>query len=227
MRILLFVGWICTTIVFLASPLAAERQFETIELGGGKALTYGYHLPTDFDPEKTYPVLIGPGEVDAESKSGFFWRKNMPEKLNWILIETMSFFEGDANKNTAKLLDHLEKRFNVEGGRFHIVCFSANSSPIFRVVMAIPERFQSATGIPGHPSSSDKNTLKTLKNIRTQFIVGENDGYWRTASEKTQKELTELGYDSILDIIPNGGHILRDLIGEGFLMKMERMREEN
>lgn len=216
--------WMIVLLFVITLPAFAERQFETIDLGGGKSLSYGYHLPTDFDPEQTYPVLIGPGEVDAESKSGFFWRKNMPEKLDWILIETMSFFEGDAVKNTTKFLDHLQSRFKVEGGRFHVVCFSANSSPIFGVVLAIPERFQSATGIPGHPSTTDKNVLRALKNTRTQFIVGENDGYWRAASEKAHKILTELEYDSIIDIIPNGGHILRDLIGEGFLKKMERMR---
>lgn len=214
-------------LILVNISLMANRHFESIDLGNGNELPYAYTLPTNFDANKTYPVLIGPGDTHAGSEASFFWRTNLPESLDWILVESTVFFENNDKVLMAKLLDHLQKKFKVEGNKFHTVGFSANSSKIFKTAMSLADRFASITGIPGHPTSRNPGELKQLKNTKIHFIVGENDGYWRRESERAHKQLKELGIETVLDIIPNGGHVLTDLIGAGFLEKMERMRPKS
>ena len=206
-------------------PLMANRHFESIDLGNGKEIPFAYTLPDNFDAGKTYPVLIGPGDTHAGSEAGFFWRKNLPKGLGWILVETTVFFESNDKELMTKLLDHLQRKFKVENNKFHTVGFSANSSKIFKTALSLANRFASITGIPGHPTSRNPGELKQLKNTRVHFIVGENDGYWRRESERAHQQLKALGIETVLDVIPDGGHVLTDLIGAGFLEKMERMRQ--
>lgn len=203
-----------------------DKLYETLDLGNGKTAPFAYHLPNGYNASQAYPVLIGPGDGTRGSEDSFFWRKGDPSEHGWILVETGIFLDHNSPEPMHKLLDHLEQQFKVEGGGFHIVGFSANSRRTFQTVLDMPERFLSATGIPGHPTTRDTEDLAKLKNTTIQFIVGENDGYWRRESERANQQLQELGVDSHLEIVPNGGHILRDLIGKGFMKRMEKLRRK-
>ena len=118
----------------------------------------------------------------------------------------------------------LKEKFKVEGEKFHIVGFSANSSSIFSHVISNPDYFHSVTGIPGHPSTKNTAQIKSLKDVKIQNIVGEKDGYWLKAAEEFNELYLSLEINSTLDIVPEGEHVLQHLVGEGFIQKMERMR---
>lgn len=198
------------------------RKFEFFKMDDGSKWNYAYYLPKDFDPSKTYPVLIGPGEATPGSYRSFFWKKGK-DTFGWILVE-FAIFEGDGKGQVQALLKHLRKQFKVENNKFHVVGFSANSAPIFNLVLGLAEHFQSITGIPGHPRTSNKDELMKLTNTKVQFIVGQRDAYWLGAAKKSHQLLEELGIDSRLEIIPNGGHVLEELIGEGFLRRVSKLR---
>lgn len=208
-----------------AGRLQPEKHYGTVTLENGESLPYAYHLPQGYDPERAYPVLIGPGDGTPGSDNSFFWKED-PSEYGWIVVETMAFLENAPVETTRRLLDHLEQQFKVEGGRFHAVGYSRGGAPTFRVVLALADRFQSITGIPGHPTATDEATLSRLKTMKVQFIVGENDGYWRRESERAHRLLQALGVDTRLEIIDDGGHVLRELVGRGFMERMQRLRED-
>jgi predicted peptidase len=199
-----------------------SRKYDSFEFSGDE-FAYAYHLPANYDSLISYPVLIGPGEGTPDSDKSFFWNVEDTGKFGWILIE---FSLWKQNSNVVKaLMEKLNKRFNVEGDKFHIVGFSANSASSFGHAIANPDLFHSVTGMPGHPASNNKSQMEALVNVKVQSIVGEKDTYWLKAAKDFEIIYKEVGVNSILDVIPDGEHILRDLIGKGFIEKMEEMRK--
>ncbi|MCR9251391.1 MAG: hypothetical protein NXI20_13265 [bacterium] len=201
------------------------RTFKEFEYKG-KSLRYGIQLPNDFDPDKTYPVIIGPSELQGKGDQCYYWR-GVADTNGWILID-YSIYNGPRKKEEIKaLMEYLKKEYNVENNKFHAVCFSANSAMIFDLVMAIPEYFEGITGMAGNPRTTDVEQLKSLKGVNVQFVVGDRDNYWMKAAQKRHGLLLQAGVKSSLEIIKNGEHVLTNLIGEGFLERADRLRETN
>jgi len=184
---------------------------------------YAYHLPANYDSLISYSVLIGPGDGTPGSDKSFFWNVEDPSEFGWILIE---FSLWKQNSNVVKeLMKKLNEKFNVEGDKFHIVGFSANSASSFGHTIANPDFFHSVTGIPGHPASNNKSQIEALVNVKVQNIVGAKDAYWLNAAKDFEIIYEEAGVNSILDVIPDGEHVLRDLVGKGFFEKIENLRK--
>ncbi len=189
----------------------------------GKEQTYAIQLPNNFDAAKTYPVIVGPSEVQGDNTQSFYW-KGVKDTEGWILID-YTIYEGSRNPAKVKaLLEHLKSKYKVENNKFHAVCFSANSSNVFNLVMAIPKYFTGITGMAGNPGTKDKNKLKQLKGVKVQFVVGDKDTYWMNAAKNRHQILQEIGVDSRIEIIKNGPHVMRDLVGKGFLSRADRLR---
>ncbi len=209
-------------ILIESSAFCQNRRFESFESTNGKSFSYALNLPDGFDVEKTYPFLIGPGDGTKGSDKSFFWNVQDTGQFDWVLVEFVIWKEDPLI--VAELLDLLNKKYNVEKDKFHMVGFSANSANTFKIGLQIPEYFTSITGIPGHPRTSDETAIRSLKGVKIQNIVGENDGYWLRSARDFDKLYKKLGIETTLDIIPNGGHVLKELIGNGFMTKMEKMR---
>ena len=199
-----------------------KRTFATFNYKG-KSYTYAVQLPEDFDATKTYPVLIGPSEVEGKDVQSFYWRDTKTTK-GWILVDYTIYGAVKRTGEIKALLEHLKSTYKVEGNKFHTVCFSANSAGIFDLVMAMPEYFAGITGMAGNPGTTDKEKLKKLRHVKVQFVVGDQDTYWMNAAKKRHQILQEIGVDSSIEIIKNGRHVLTNLIGEGFLERANRLR---
>jgi len=213
-----------TISLFSVNPSWAQdsRKYDSFELNT-VVYDFAYFLPTNFDSANVYPVLIGPGDGVRGSDKSFFWNVDDPTEFGWILIE-FSIWKQNSNVVEA-LMKKLKEDYNVEGDKFHIVGFSANSASSFGHAIANPEYFHSVTGIPGHPSSRNESQIKSLANVKVQNIVGEKDTYWLKSAQDLEELYTELGVSSTLEVIPNGEHVLRIMVGAGFMEKMERMRK--
>ena len=122
------------------------------------------------------------------------------------------------------LLDAVLAEFNVEGEKFHSVCWSANSAGIFRLVTDHAQRFHSITGMAGNPGGVSKSDIEALQSVKVQFVVGENDSYWQRSARDAHEKLLAGGVDSVFEIVPNGEHVMTDLIGAGFVQKLEKLR---
>ncbi|WP_299111700.1 hypothetical protein [uncultured Winogradskyella sp.] len=203
--------------------VVSQQKLETFTYNG-KALQYTVMLPLDFDSSKTYPVMIGPSEIESVSDQSFYWR-GVKDSQGWILINYEIYNATNRIEEIKALLEHLKTKYHVEGNKFHTVCFSANSAGIFDLVMEIPEYFTAITGMAGNPNNSNTEKMKKLKGVKVQFIVGDKDTYWMNTAKKSHKILQSIEVESSIEIIKNGKHVMEPLIGKGFLDRAERLRD--
>ena len=57
-----------------------------------------------------------------------------------------------------------------------------------------------------------------------QFLIGERDAGWMRPAERVHEQLQALGLDSRLEVIPDAGHAIKEIIGRDFMKRMDRMR---
>lgn len=198
----------------------SKREFKSFE-HQGREISYAIQLPKNFDTNKTYPVAVGPSEVASDDDQSFYWR-GVKDTEGWILID-FPVYEGK-RPTVSAFLDHIKNTYRVEGNKFHAICFSANSASIFRLVMNMPNYFHSITGMAGNPGTRDTDQLAKLKGVKVSFVVGDKDRYWMNAAKDRHEKLLEAGVDSQIEIIKDGQHILTNLIGNGVLQRMDKLR---
>ncbi|MEH6537679.1 MAG: hypothetical protein V7719_14865 [Psychroserpens sp.] len=203
--------------------LFGQQNLDTFNYNG-KSLNYTILLPLDFDSTKTYPVMVGPSDTISASDQSFYWR-GTKDSQGWILIGYKIYNATGSIDEIKALLNHLKSKYKVEGDKFHTVCFSANSASIFDLVMEMPEYFAGITGMAGNPSANNKEKLKQLKGVKVQFVVGDKDNYWMGSAKRSHQLLLDMGVESTIEIIKNGQHVMKPLIGKGFLDRAERLRK--
>jgi hypothetical protein len=213
-------------VLLLITPLATyagggETIYRFIE-SSGDASPYAVHLPPGFDPALAYPVLIGPGDGKKGSEPGFYWQTD-PNIDGWIIVDAQ-IWDTETTRNFDSLLDAIAAEYKVEGGMFHAVCWSANSAGIFRLITDHAERFHSITGMAGNPRGLSGADIAALQSVKVQFVVGENDPYWQQSAREAHDKLVAGGVYSVLEIVPNGEHVMTNLIGEPFIQKLEKLR---
>lgn len=202
--------------------LAGKTLYKWITSSSGEKIPYSVHLPDNFDVTKSYPTLVGPGDGTEGSEAGFYWKSD-PYSHNWIIVDAQ-IWESKTKTNLDAILDAVLKEYNVEGNKFHAVCWSANSAGIFRLVTDHAKRFHSITGMAGNPGSVNKSDIKALKKVKVQFVVGENDSYWLKSARKAHQKLSAGGVNSVLEVVPNAPHVMKELVGSGFMKKLEKLR---
>ena len=213
-------------LLLVTAPLAAlaaggNTIYRHIE-STGEPIPFAIHLPPDFDAENSYPVLIGPGDAEEGSDPGFYWQTD-PHIKAWVIVDAQIWDIAGSGSFDA-LLDAVAMEDNVEGGKFHAVCWSANSAAIFQLITDHAERFHSITGMAGNPRGVSATDIEALQAVKVQFVVGENDPYWQRSARDAYEKLLAGGVDTIFEIVPNGEHVMTNLIGEPFIQKLEKLR---
>lgn len=203
--------------------LTALSGLASIETGAAKTVKLAgvqgevdlvVHLPPRFDADKTYSVLVSPGD--------FYWQ-DRPSQPGWIVVTSDAFWGSDRLENGRRALAKLRQEYKIRGGGFHIAGWSANSAGIFEIAMAFPQDFLSVTGVAGMPGAGAEGRLSQLEDVRVQLIVGENDTYWREGSERWHEKLQKAGVAATLEIVPNGDHVMPELANEPFFERMNRL----
>ena len=76
----------------------------------------------------------------------------------------------------------------------------------------------------GNPRGVTSDDILALQPVKVQFVVGENDPYWQRSARDANDKLVAGGVDSVLEVVPNGEHVMTELIGSGFMQKLEKLR---
>ena len=193
------------------TPVATPDKTEILNLSADKTIELDYYFPDDFIPGKPYPVILAPGS---------FFLQDDPSAFGWVVIRA-GIGDPRFNADSANaVLDHLMTIVVPRGGKFHMMGYSANSSGVFRIVAALHNRFAGILTIPGHPRRL--NEYEALKQMKIRFIVGERDGYWLREAKKAHAQFQKLVTDTEIEIIKNGGHVLRHLAGAPLFKRIDR-----
>jgi hypothetical protein len=205
--------------------LPIERNYFTMKLQDGAELPFSVDLPVGYEPAREYPVLIapGPGQKVEGNWGGLFWGEDTSQR-GWISVESPAFLTNDPIAATSQLMDEVARRYQAEGGKFHIACYGPSSNPAFVVAMTYPKRVKSLTAIPGFPVTDKPEELKKLRGIRVSFIVGEKDTIWRPEVEVAHSRLSALGVDSYLEVVPGAGHLLQAMFGGELAERLQLLR---
>lgn len=166
------------TILFLFVTMVVQGQSEVIKLDfGGKKIPVRIILPEAYTPDKSYPVLIGPGLDNGNLELGCRYFGTKAEKYGWILVESSIHMED--RKAVSLLLNHLESNYNTN--ETFILGFSANSVDAFSIASLYNDRIDGIIGMPGNP---DTRSIKRHKSQQILMIVGERDTYWKKEQKK-------------------------------------------
>ena len=127
-----------------------------------------------------------------------------------------------------ELLDELEDRYHVEGGKFHLAGCSAGGLSAFYMAITYPDRFHSLTGLPGLPPREfgDRDLLNLEGVHVSHFVGGEDSDSWVEGAKTTHEKLRKLGVDSKLTVLPRDGHIPETLFGDRFMNHMDKVRRK-
>ncbi len=67
-------------------------------------------------------------------------------------------------------------------------------------------------------------TLRAFGPSLFQILIGEHDAGWMRPAQRVHEHLQALGLDSRLEVIPDAGHAIKEIIGTAFMKRMDRMR---
>ena len=209
-------SWILS--VFLLAGMAQAQTEEAtapdeevvVELSGGDSISMGFYFPDDFDPHHAYPVMISVGE---------YFLHDDPSEFGWVVVRAGVADSRLSLAQSTEALDYIASRVNVASGRFHIFGYSASSAGVFRLASALPDRFRGVLVMPGHPRQ--RSQFAALSDMQIRFIVGENDGYWLRESEAAHRRFQEMGTDTQIEIVENGGHVLSQFSGRPLYRRIE------
>ena len=209
--------------LLLAMQHPASLSAETVSIPGAPQLEASIELPPDFDAAIAYNVLVSPGN--------FYWQER-PSQPGWITVSSDGFWGDDRIESSKRLLDWLRDHYQLRNDGFHAAGWSANSAGVFEIVARYPAEFLSITGIAGMPGAGSEGDLSNFAGLHVQFIVGENDRYWRRGSERWFELMQEAGIETTLEIIANGDHVMPEIANgplferlDGLVAKIESRHE--
>jgi hypothetical protein len=204
------------TLLSLSLALATGPETVEIPVTGGDSVEAEIHLPPDYSAGSAYNVVVGPGN--------YYWKRDASQP-GWIVVASDAFYGPDRLKTSRAAIEWLRERYEVKGGGFHIAGWSANSAGVFEIARTYPLDYLSVTGIAGMPGSGTESRLKEFRGLKVQFVVGEKDTYWRQGSERWHELMNKEGLDSTLEIIPNGQHVMDELIGKPIFQRLNKLVE--
>ncbi|MFK7802590.1 MAG: hypothetical protein AB8G95_13230 [Anaerolineae bacterium] len=195
-------------------------EFSTISVNDSD-IDYATLLPPDYDPSKTYPLLIAlpPGGQDrrmVDAGLDGFWK--VGALYDFIIVSPAKPADSNYMSEGSLLLpafvDHLHNTFNIDG-KPHLGGVSNGGISTFKAGLERPDLYQSLTVLPGYARTSSGDP-KTLADLKITIYVGANDGQWVTNSRATNDWLVNAGHtDTQLEIFADEGHIIQPLNGDG------------
>lgn len=203
----------------LLSEEGMIRYFQ-MTMADGTPLAYGVVLPDDYSAGESYPLLLafppGPQTKAMVAAGNGYWGAEAQAR-GWVVVSPIApndtlFFQG-SEQYLPEFLQRIAALYPPEGEKFHVAGVSNGGISSFRIATMMPEQVASITAVPGFPHTADFEQLDKLTSIPIALYVGENDTRWVERMTDAEAELTRLGGQVSLTIVPNEGHVIQSLTG--------------
>jgi predicted peptidase len=184
---------------------------------------YKVVLPTNFDPSKTYPGVLGfgGGSQDMESVNRVVERyfRDQAEKRGYIVIvpaapSDLMFYQGGERNIFPDFLKQLLSQYRIQGNKFHAAGPSVGGLTAFRVAALNPQYFLSITAFPGYLREDTPDRLQAMAKLCVSMFVGENDPLgWQRYMQRQAEEFSENGITAQYNVEQGQAHSLDTLAG--------------
>ena len=216
--------------------LPSKIRFESFTSVEGNKVEFGLSLPRKLDP-KTYPCLLAfsPGNMSKSAvETGFqYWWGQQAVERDWIVVAPIApegrWVASSEESLMKNWMTDLLKRYNIEGGKFHVAGCSGGGPSSYHVAVRFADRVHSLVGLPAHPLAADVNRLAALQS-QSVFVVnlcGGNDAGWLPRVQGTHQVLVDIGVNSRMKIYEGEGHVIGKLRGGEFMKLMQKIRKRS
>jgi len=169
-----------------------------VELGDGKTLNVHLNLPANYNPKKSYPLMVamGGGPVPnirmAKQQAGMMLRlwKNSTVDSGWIVAsieDSISLATGQSplryhiltSEYFRKILDALIARYSIDQNRIHATGISLGSNYSIAYAAAHPDWFAGVFPVSTEGESREF-VIRNLRTVSVAILEGAKDRNIRT-----------------------------------------------
>jgi predicted esterase len=219
-------------LLLVASPGLAKVFDKSVEIAG-MTVHYKVALPTDYDPEKTYPAILAfpPGSQNMDMVLTTLmqnWRVE-GDRRGYIVILPAApqgrGFVGEGAKIFPEFIEKLLHEYKIRDNKFHVAGMSNGGRSAFHIAATYPHYFRSVTGLPGFLPDPSPERVAALANLCIYMHVGEFDTDWVQQMQQQASMFRSKGYSVHFTVEQGEGHVMRTLAGEGSARLFKQIEE--
>ncbi len=180
---------ICFILMFALSIHISVAQlsvkYKTYEQKWSKGLRYGLFKPANYDPEKSYPLILYLHGANDTISRDIAWYHESIQRDNPLFVltpkctnanqgwgNTWTDVHSPAMVTTLHVLDSLVSKYNIDKNRLYVFGISMGGFGVFSVLAKEPEKFAAGYAICG---GSSEKVAKKLLNTPLWIFHGEVD----------------------------------------------------
>jgi poly(3-hydroxybutyrate) depolymerase len=198
---------ICFVLIFALSIQVSVAQlsakYKTYEQRWSKGLRYGLFKPDNYDPKKSYPLILYLHGANDTISRDIAWYHESIQRDNPLFVltpkctnanqgwgNTWTDVHSAAMATTLRVLDSLVAKYNIDKNRLYVYGISMGGFGVFSALAKEPEKFAAGYAICG---GSSEKVAKKLLNTPLWIFHGEVDDvvgvqYSRQIYQEIKKE---------------------------------------
>lgn len=198
---------LCFILMFALSIQISVAQlsakYNTYEQKWSKGMRYGLFKPANYDPKKSYPLILYLHGANDTISRDMGWYHESIQRDNPLFVltpkctnanqgwgNTWTDVHSPAMVTTLRVLDSLVSKYNIDKNRLYVYGISMGGFGVFSVLAKEPEKFAAGYAICG---GSSEKVAKKLLNTPLWIFHGEVDDvvgvqYSRQIYEGIKKE---------------------------------------